>query len=58
MRKECGRLAAAGEGRVVSVALGLGSKTAAGERLPEKALVRAIVAVGVSLDPGVACRDD
>ena len=48
------RLAAAGEGRVVVVVRGVDTETLARERLPERALVRAGIAVGIRLDPRIA----
>ena len=43
---------------VVDVVRGVDAKTAARERLPERALVSTRVAVGVCLDDGVASSED
>ena len=52
------RLTARGEGGVVDLVLGIDAQAAAGERLPEKALVSTVVAVSISLDDGIATSQD
>ena len=48
-------LAASGNGGIVAVVLGVLSQAAAGESVPEDALVSTVVPVDVGLDPCVTC---